>query len=76
MSITIYSTPTCGHCRAAKEWFKEKSIVYEEIDVSRDRIKAEEMIQKSGQMSVPVIEIDGKLLVGFDAGEVSKALGI
>jgi glutaredoxin-like YruB-family protein len=76
MSIIIYSTPTCGHCRRAKEWFKEKNIIYEEVDVSRDRTKAEEMIQKSGQSTVPVIEIDGKILVGFDAGEISKELGI
>jgi glutaredoxin 3 len=74
MPITIYSTPTCGHCRQAKDWFKEKGIAYEEIDVSRDRAKAEEMVQKSGQMSVPVIVIDGKVIIGFDPMEMEKEL--
>ena len=74
MSIIIYSTPTCGHCRHAKEFFKEKGLAYEEIDVARDRVKAQEMIDKTGQLSVPVIEINGKILIGFNPLEIEVAL--
>jgi len=72
--VTIYSTPTCTYCKAAKEFFKENKISYKEIDVSKDQKAAKEMVDKSGQMGVPVILIDGKILVGFDQEKVEKAL--
>ncbi len=73
--IIMYTTPTCVYCQMAKKFLKEKGVEYEEIDVS-DPIKAEEMVKKSGQMGVPVIDIDGEIIVGFDKARISKLLGI
>ncbi len=74
--IIIYSTPVCVYCNIAKEFFKENNIKYEEKDVAVDQDALKEAIQKSGQMGVPVIDIDGKILVGFDKTELSKLLDI
>ena len=74
--ITIYTTPTCVYCKMTKAFFKESNIQYEEKDVSTDRAAADEMIQKSGQMGVPVIDIDGQILVGFDKEGLSRLLNI
>ena len=74
MQITIYSTPTCPYCISAKQYFKSKNIPFEDIDVSADQAKAQEMVKISGQMGVPVIKIDDKILIGFDQDEVEKAL--
>lgn len=63
--VTIYSTPSCPYCVYTKNFFKEKSVTFEDVDVSKDRTRAMEMIKKSGQMGVPVIDIDGKIIVGF-----------
>ncbi|MDD3420748.1 MAG: glutaredoxin domain-containing protein [Methanocellales archaeon] len=73
--IKVYSTPTCPYCRLAKNFLKEKGVDFEDVDVSVDRKAAEEMIQKSGQMGVPQIEINGKIIVGFDKGAIEKELG-
>jgi len=75
-SITIYSTPTCGYCRMAKEYLTSKSIPYTEVDVSTDRAKQEEMISKSGQFGVPVIDVGGKIIVGFDKRKLDEYAGI
>lgn len=74
MSVVIYTTPSCGFCQLAKSYFREKNIDFTEYDVSRDQAKAEEMVRKSGQFGVPVIEINGKLIVGFNRSEIEKAL--
>lgn len=74
--VTIYTTPTCAFCKMTKALFKENNIQYEEKDVSIDRAAADEMIQKSNQMGVPVIDIDGKILVGFDKEGLSQLLNI
>ncbi len=74
--VNIYTTPTCTFCRMAKSYFKENNINYEEFDVSEDREKAQEMIEKSGQMGVPVIDIDGNLVVGFDKARIKQLLGL
>lgn len=63
--IVIYSTPTCPYCVYAKDFFKSKGVSFEDVDVSSDHARATEMVQKSGQMGVPVIDIDGKVVVGF-----------
>ena len=63
--VIVYSTPTCPYCVYAKEYFKQNNIAFEDVDVTKDRVKAQEMITKSGQMGVPVIDIDGNILVGF-----------
>lgn len=75
-NVTIYSTPTCHFCQLAKEFFKEKGVDYVEYNVLADLGKRQEMVDKSGQLGVPVISIDGKLVVGFDQAEVSSLLGV
>ncbi len=74
--ITIYSTPTCHFCHMAKEFLKDKNIEYTDYDVSADEEKREEMIEKSGQMGVPVIDIDGEIIVGFDQQKITEKLGL
>ena len=63
--VIVYSTTTCPYCVYAKDWFKEKGVVFEEKNVGIDRAAGQEMVTKSGQMGVPVIEIDGQIIVGF-----------
>jgi len=74
--ITIYSTPTCTYCQLAKQFFTENDMQYTEIDVAADADKRTEMIEKTGQMGVPVIEIDDQVVVGFDEGKVREMLGM
>ena len=74
-NVIVYSTPTCPYCVYAKEYFKDKGVEYKDVDVSRDRSAGEEMVRKSGQMGVPVIDIDGNILVGFRPEEFDKLLG-
>lgn len=75
-SIKVYSTPTCPWCTRAKQFLNENNIAYESYDVSSDQQAAEEMINKSGQMGVPVIDIDGEIIVGFDQDRIKQVLGI
>jgi len=75
-NVTIYSTPTCSYCKAAKEFFDEKGVEYTEHDVATDEAKRNEMIEKSGQMGVPVIMVDDELIVGFDQSKLSEMLGL
>ncbi len=72
--IKVYSTPTCSYCRMVKSFLKEKGVDFEDIDVSVDSKAAEEMIQKSGQMGVPQIEINEKIIVGFDREAIEREL--
>ena len=74
MNIKVYSTPTCPWCKKAKDFLKEKKIEFTELDVSMDEKARKEMMKKSGQMGVPVIDINGKIIVGFDVEEIRKAL--
>lgn len=74
--VTIYSTPSCVFCKMAKAFFKDKSVTYEEKDVAVDQEAREEMISKSGQLGVPVIDIDGDIVVGFDKAKLSELLHI
>ena len=74
--VTVYSTPTCPFCIRAKQFLKENGIQYNDIDVSSDQAKAQEMIDRSGQMGVPVLDIDGTVVVGFDKDKIMEALGI
>ncbi len=73
-NITVYSTPTCPFCIKVKEFLKEKKVKYKEINVAEDRKALDEMVEKSGQMGVPVVEIDGKIIVGFDEKALEKAM--
>jgi glutaredoxin-like YruB-family protein len=74
--VTVYSTPTCPFCIRAKQFLKESNIQFADIDVSEDQNKAQEMIERSGQMGVPVIDIEGEIIVGFDKEKLKEALGI
>lgn len=73
--VKMYSTPTCPFCIRAKQFFAENDIPFESYDVSQDQGKAEEMIKKSGQMGVPVIDVEGTIIVGFDKDRIKEALG-
>lgn len=75
-NITIYSTPSCPYCHQVKDYLKEKKIAFTDFDVAADSAKAQEMIDKSGQMGVPVLDIEGKIIVGFDQGAINKELGL
>ncbi|MBI3983934.1 NrdH-redoxin [Candidatus Microgenomates bacterium] len=75
-TVTIYSTPWCVYCHAAKEFFNEHKVAYQDKDVQADQVALQEMVQKSGQMGVPVIDIDGSLIVGFDRPRLTELLGI
>lgn len=72
--VVIYSTPTCPYCHRAKEYLKEKGIDFTDYNVAEDRARAEEMIHKSGQMGVPVIIVDGEIMVGFNQALLDKLL--
>mgnify|MGYP001082170006 FL=1 len=74
MAVTLYSTPTCGFCTKAKAFFRERRIPFTEYNVAADQHKAEEMVRKSGQMGVPVIDVHGKIIVGFNQAELERAL--
>ena len=72
--VTIYTTPSCVYCKMTKEFFKENSVKYDEKDVSTDAKARDEMVSKSGQLGVPVIDIDGEITIGFDKEKISKLL--
>lgn len=74
--VKIYSTPTCPFCIRTKQFLKDNNIEFEDVDVSSNQAAAGEMIQKSGQMGVPVLDIEGKIIVGFDKGTISRELGL
>lgn len=74
--VTVYSTATCPYCHMAKDFFKQKNVAFTDYNVGEDHSKAQEMYKKSGQLGVPVIDIDGEILVGFQPDEFSKLLGI
>jgi len=74
MSVTIYTTPTCVFCHMAKEYFKKHGVKYEEKDASKDPDAVQEMLQKSGQLGVPVVDVDGKIVIGFDQPRLAELL--
>ena len=73
--VIIYSTPTCPYCKQAKEYLLQKGIEYTDIDISADEASQKEMMEKSGVMSVPVIDIEGTIVIGFDKEKINRALG-
>lgn len=74
--VTVYSTPTCPYCVRVKQFLKDNNIEFEDIDVSQDQEKVREMVDKTGQMGVPVLDIDGEIIVGFDKDAINKALNL
>jgi glutaredoxin-like YruB-family protein len=74
--VNVYSTPSCPWCSRVKQFLEEHGIDYEDYDVAQDPAKAEEMIQKTGQMGVPVTDIDGEMVIGFDQARLQELLGL
>ncbi|MFP4112328.1 MAG: glutaredoxin family protein [Candidatus Woesearchaeota archaeon] len=74
--IIVYSTPTCPHCHHVKDFLAEHNVEFDDINVASDREKAQEMVNKSGQMGVPVIEIDGEIIIGADFPKIKQILGL
>ena len=76
MAVKIYTTTHCPYCVMAKDFFKKNNVEYEEVNVELDEAAAEEMIEKSGQLGVPVIDVDGQIIIGFNRPALEKALKI
>jgi glutaredoxin-like YruB-family protein len=75
-NVKIYSTPTCPWCIRTKQFLKENNVIFEDIDVSSNQAAIEEMIKKSGQMGVPVLDIEGEIIIGLDREKIKTALGL
>jgi glutaredoxin-like YruB-family protein len=75
-SVKVYSTSTCPWCISVKQFLKESNVIFEDYDVGSDQSKADEMVKVSGQMGVPVIDIDGEIIIGFDKDRIKQALGL
>ena len=73
-NVTVYSTPTCPYCVRVKEYLTKKGVVYRDLNVAVDRVAAHEMVQKSGQMGVPVIVVDDRVVIGFNQRELERLL--
>jgi glutaredoxin 3 len=76
MRVIIFTTPTCTYCNAAKKYFRQKGVRFRDVDVSRDAAAARDMQRRSGQMGVPVIDIGGRIVVGFDRPKIDQLLGL
>jgi glutaredoxin-like YruB-family protein len=74
--VIVFSTPTCSFCNIAKKYFREKGIRFKDVDVSRDPVAARDMMRRSGQQGVPVIDIGGRIVVGFDRVKIDKYLSL
>lgn len=75
-NIIVYSTPTCPFCHMVKDYLRQNNYQYKDINVAEDQVAAKEMVNKSGQMGVPVIDINGSIVVGFDKNKINDLLGI
>jgi glutaredoxin-like YruB-family protein len=74
--VIVFSTPTCVYCNAVKQYFRQKGIMFRDVDVSRDPVAARDMVRRSGQQGVPVIDIGGRIVVGFDRPKIDQLLGL
>lgn len=74
MAVEVYTTPSCSFCTKVKTYLKEKRIPFREFDISKDQRKADEMVRKSRQMGVPVVDVNGTVIVGFDREKLDRAL--
>ena len=72
--VIVYSTPSCPYCHMVEDFLKENNIEFTHYDVSQDQEKGREMIEKSGQTGVPVVDIDGQIIIGFDVARIKAAL--
>jgi len=76
MIIKVYSTPTCPYCVTLKEFLKQKGFQFEDIDVSQNQQALDEMVKKTGQFGVPVVDVDGQIMIGFDREKITQLLNI
>ena len=74
--VKVYSTPTCPYCKMTKKFLEDNGIKYQDLNVAEDKAARDEMISKSGQMGVPLIDIDGELILGFDQAQLKEKLGL
>jgi glutaredoxin-like YruB-family protein len=74
--VKVFSTPTCPYCHTLKEYLKERNVSFEDIDVSQDEAARNYMVEKTGKMEVPVVEIDGQIIEGFDKNKIVELLNI
>lgn len=74
--VIVFTTPTCPHCRSAKRYLEQRGISYVEVDVSRDAAAARDMVRRTGEQGVPQIEIDGRMVVGFNRAKIDRLLGL
>lgn len=74
MAVAVYTTPSCSYCRMVKDWLKQRNVRFDEYNVAADPRRAEEMVRKSGQMGVPVTDVNGRVIIGFNTGELERAL--
>lgn len=75
-NVLVYTTPTCQYCKMAKDFFQANNVTYTEQDVAADESLRNQMVEKSGQMGVPVIDIEGEIIVGFDEPRIKEVLGL
>ena len=74
--VLVFTTPTCPWCTRAKSYLREQGVPFREVDVSKDAAAARDLVRRTGQMGVPVLEIDGRPVVGFDRAKVDRVLGL
>ncbi len=74
--VIIFTTPSCPHCRSAKQYLRQKGVPFKDVDVARDAAAARDMVRRSGQQGVPVLDIGGKIIVGFDRPKIDRLLGL
>ena len=74
--VIVFSTPSCTYCNAAKKYFRAQNIKFHDVDVSRDAAAARDMVRRSHQQGVPVIDIGGKIIIGFDRPKIDRILGL
>ncbi len=74
--VIVFSTPTCSYCNMAKQYFRRNKVRFRDVDISKDPAAARDVMRRSGQMGVPVIDIGGKIIVGFDKSQINQLLGL
>lgn len=74
--VVVFSTPTCPHCRSVKRYLEQHGISYVDVDVSRDAAAARDMVRRTGEQGVPQLEIDGRMVVGFNRAKIDRLLGL
>lgn len=74
--VVVFTTPTCSWCRRTKTYLRERQVTFREVDVSRDPTAARDLVRRTGQTGVPVIDIDGRTIVGFDRPQIDRLLGL